>query len=322
METIKQNIISFGNERGRPYAESSLTTYLRNIGKVYSQMGLEDPMKDMEWAKDISAVDKAISDFKPTTQRNYYNSIIIGMMALEQGQEPSPQRKIYEGKRDILNAEYEKNKGKPTASQAKVMEQVSKQTILNMLNETKNDVKETRIDYITWMLFKIHTQIPFRNELANMRILRETQYEKIADKEQNYLLLSGKKMKFVMNTGKTSQKYGSRTINVPEDLTQEITDYLKHMKIYKRSYTDPTFLFSWATGKPFARNDVSHIMSKFSSKIIGHSVSTTLMAKLFNNIPENANTATAEEIQAVQEQAHARGHSVKIKASIYNPSIA
>ena len=43
------------------------------------------------------------------------------------------------------------------------------------------------------------------------------------------------------------------------------------------------------------------------------------MAKLFNNIPENVNEATEDEIKAVQEKALARGHSVKVKASIYNP---
>ena len=321
MDFIKQHIIDFGVNRGRPYANSSITTYLRNIGKVYQSIHPDKVMEDMKWAQDIPVVDKAIADFKPTTQRNYYNSIIIGLMALEKVNDiPEDVRKVYEGKRDILNAEYEKSKGQPTASQAKVMESVNKQTIIDMLTNTKEKVKENRMDYIAWMMFQIHTELPFRNELSQIRILRESQYEKTADKNENYLLMKSKgQMKFLMNQGKTSAKYGPRTININEPLRTTILDYLKHNDLFKKKYVEPTYLFSWATGKPLSRNDVSHLLANFSNKNIGFSVSTTLMAKLFNNIPENVNEATEDEIKAVQEKALARGHSVKVKASIYNP---
>ncbi len=321
MDTIRQNIITFGEKRGKPYAESSISTYLRNINKVYTMTIGDDPdnpMTDMGWANDIGVVDKSISNFKPTTQRNYYNSIIIGLMALNS---EDSIRKVYEGKRDLLNAEYEKNKGKPTTNQAKVMAQVSKQTILDMLDKTQAVVKGNRMDTIAWMMFKIHTEIPFRNELSEIRILRESQYEKLADKKENYLLIKSGEMKFLMNNGKTTAKYGPRTIVLGFELTKIMTQYLKSIDLWKRKYVEPTYLFTWATGKPLTRNDVSHLLSNFSSKHIGHSVSTTLMAKLFNNVPIDANKATAEEIKAVQDKALARGHSVKVKATIYNPTI-
>tara|TARA_R110001632_G_scaffold229856_1_gene366657 strand:- start:344 stop:730 length:387 start_codon:yes stop_codon:yes gene_type:complete len=128
-------------------------------------------------------------------------------------------------------------------------------------------------------------------------------------------------MKFIMNNGKTTAKYGPRTITLDSDLVNEITDYLKSIDMWKRKYTEPSYLFSWATGSPLTRNDVSHLLAKFSSKHIGHSVSTTLMAKMFNNIPVDINKATPEEILEVQKQALARGHSVKIKGAIYNPTL-
>lgn len=318
MDIIRQNIVAFGEKRGRPYAESSINTYLRNIGKVYTILHPQEVMINMDWARDIGAVDEAISNFKPTTQRNYYNSIIIGLMALDTEEGI---RKVYEGKRDLLNAEYEKNKGKPTANQAKVMANVNKDTILDMLKNSSESVKGNRMDHIAWMMFMIHTDLPFRNELARIRILREAQYEKEADKSENYLLINQKGMKFIMNNGKTSAKYGSRTINVSSALYKDMLTYLKDVDLFKRKYVEPTYLFSWATGKPLTRNDVSHLLSKFSSKHIGHSVSTTLMAKLFNNVPVDANKATEEEIKAVQDKAQARGHSLKVKATIYNPTI-
>ncbi len=322
MDIIRTNIIAFGNNRGRPYAESSINTYLRNINKVFTKIHGDQPMEDMWWVKDIGAIDKAVSEFKSTTQRNYYNSIVIGLMASEKEfMMPENIRKVYEGKRDLLNAEYEKNKGKPTANQAKVMANVNKQTILDMIDMTEEKVKGNRMDTIARMMFLIHTEMPFRNELAQIRVQRASKYDKVADPNENYLVINSQHdMKFIMNNGKTTAKYGPRTIHCSKRLTIKIVNYLKEVDMWRRSYVEPTYLFSWATGKPLTRNDVSHILAKFSSKYIGHSVSTTLMAKLFNNIPENVNEATAEEIQAVQEKALARGHSVKIKASIYNPS--
>ncbi len=319
MDIIKQNIVAFGEKRGRPYAKSSIDTYLRNIGKVFHMIHGEQPMEDMWWSKDIGAVDKAVANFKSTTQRNYYNSIVIGLMASEKDfLMPDTIRKVYEGKRDLLNAQYEKNKGKPTDNQAKVMANVNKKTITDMLAFTKDKVSDNRMDRIAWMIFKIHTEMPFRNELARIRVLRETQYEKEGDKTENYLLIKQGQMRFVMNNGKTTAKYGPRNIFLSNELYALMVEYLKSIDLWKRKYVEPTYLFTWATGKPLTRNDVSHILSKFSSRFIGHSVSTTLMAKLFNDIPD-ANTATAEEIEKVQQQALARGHSVKIKASIYNP---
>lgn len=319
MDIIRQNIVSFGEKRGRPYAQSSIDTYLRNIGKVFHLIHGDQQMEDMWWVKDIGAVDKAVANFKPTTQRNYYNSIVIGLMAGEKEfLMPENIRKVYEGKRDLLNAEYEKNKGKPTGNQAKVMANVSKKTILDMLSFTKDKVKDNRMDMIAWMMFMIHTEMPFRNELARIRVLRESQYEKEADKTENYLLIKSNQMKFVMNNGKTTAKYGARTIFLSPELYKLMVEYLKSIDLWKRKYVEPTYLFTWATGKPLSRNDVSHLLAKFSNRFIGHSVSTTLMAKLFNDIPD-ANKASAGEIEKVQQQALARGHSVKIKASIYNP---
>ncbi len=325
MEVIRQNIIAFGNARSKPYAQSSLNTYLRNINKLHTAVAGDVVMKDMNWVKDISEVDKAVSQFKPTTQRNYYNSVVIGLMASEKEFHIAPEiRKVYEGKRDLLNAQYDQNKGKPTANQAVVMAKVKKQDILDMIDGTEEKVKGNRMDTIARMMFLIHTEMPFRNELAQIRVLREAQYEKTADKKENYLLIrsagKGSEMKFIMNNGKTTAKYGPRTIHCSPELVKKITAFLKSIDLWKRKYVEPTYLFSWATGKPLSRNDVSHLLAKFSSRFIGHPVSTTLMAKLFNNIPDDINKATPEEIQAVQDKALARGHSVKVKATIYNPT--
>ncbi len=328
MEIIKQNIITFGEDRGKPYAESSITTYLRNIKKMYNMAGGKDPMENMEWAKNVGAIETALNKFKPTTQRNYYNAIIIGLMA--HPGEYADWQKIYEGKRDILNAEYEKNKGNPTEGQAKVLKDVNQDTILKMLDDQLANIQGNRMDHLCHMLFKIHTEYPFRNELAKIQIVQANQYPDV-DKSQNYIMITkvgkGKrvqdhKLDFKLNDYKTSAKYGEKTIPVEGQIKMDILNWILKYCIndLNENVSIPTYLFTWATGKPLLRNDISHLMGNYSSKLIGHSVSTTLMAKIFNFIPDG-NKATPEELAKVQQRANIRGHSVKMSASVYNPNL-
>ena len=334
METIKQNIIKFGEDRKRPYAESSIKTYLGNISKLYDK--IKDPLEDfdemenMDWALDAFTIEQVLAPLKPTTQRNYYNALIVGLYAYP-GQKSDEVRHVYEGRRDILNADYDKSKGEPTENQAKVLQSVNKNTIMDMIRNTIPTKNTGRMDDLTRLLFLIHSEYPFRNELSKIQVIQEEQYE-AASKTQNYLLISkvGKGIRlrdhnltFKMNDTKTAKKYGSKTI--PLDVSHVKMEILKWLKEdVKVQMNDllpvPTYLFTWATGKPLLRNDISHLMSNFSNKHIGHSVSTTLMAKMFNDIPDG-NTATKEQIDKVQKKALIRGHSVQISASVYNPNL-
>tara|TARA_R110000737_G_scaffold343153_1_gene368854 strand:- start:1399 stop:2400 length:1002 start_codon:yes stop_codon:yes gene_type:complete len=332
MDTIRTNLINFGEKRGKPYAQSSITTYLRNIGKLYEKVGIEGPMSDMTWAYNPDIIEKALVSLKPTTQRNYYNALIIGLYATP-SKEADEARGIYEGRREILNAEYDKNKGQPTEAQAKVLKEVNKDMILKMIVDTSKS--DSRMDNLTNLLFLIHSNYPFRNEMAKIQVIQKEQYIKPAVNEErnNYLLIgkSGKgrrlqdhTLTFKLNDTKTYAKYGEKSIEVDDMPTK-----MALLKWIKQDITDdvnivlpiPTYLFTWATGKPLMKNDISHLMSNFSNKHIGYSVSTTLMAKLFNEIPEG-NTATKEEIDLIKKKAHIRGHTIKVSATIYNPTIS
>ena len=340
METIRQNLIAFGEKRGKPYAESSINTYLRNIVKLHERVWDEQevehqPMKEMEnmdWALEPAFVEGALSKLKPTTQRNYYNALIIGLFAYP-GEKSDEVRTIYEGRRDILNAEYDKSKGQPTEAQAKVMKEVNKETILKMLNKVP-DYHNERMDKLVWILFGIHTEYPFRNEMAKIQVIQAEQYtDDLPGKgKDNFILISkvgkGKrlqdhKLTFKLSDTKTAAKYGEKTIEVVGKVKSEILKWIRDdvMGILPMNspLPIPTYLFTWATGKPLLRNDISHLMGKYSSKLIGHSVSTTLMAKIFNSIPDG-NTATKEEIEKIKAKALVRGHSVKMSASVYNPN--
>ncbi len=75
--TLKTKINEWKTNRGLdPYSEKTIKNYLTQIRKL-----APENYADMEWANDTEAIAKKLAGFKPTTQRNYYNSLLIGLYA-------------------------------------------------------------------------------------------------------------------------------------------------------------------------------------------------------------------------------------------------
>ena len=278
----------------------------------------------MHWANDTEMVAEKLKDYKYTTQRNYYNSLLIGLYAsgMDKG---TGVAQIYEGKRDLLNSEYDKMKGQNTPSQQVILQNVSAETLDKMLNEMKKDLK-TRQTHMAYVLFNIYKYYQFRNDVAGMEIYVNELFEEIDAEERsktNYIVLGrpAESMSFVLNQYKTSSKYGEKTIEIENN---ELANILRAWIKYKVKgdinviKDGVVFLFDWATGTPLTRNDISHILSDFSLKYTGHSISTTLLRKVYGNIPVDVNDASDEEIKAVIKQASNSGHSVQMKGAVYS----
>ena len=85
----------------------------------------------------------------------------------------------------------------------------------------------------------------------------------------------------------------------------------------KKIEKEVVYLFDWNTGTPLTRNDISHLLSDTFNKYLGYSISSTLLRKIYGNIPDDVNKASDEEIQKVIDEAVISGHSVKTKGSVY-----
>ena len=146
--------------------------------------------------------------FKYTTQRNYYNSLLIGLYAsgTKKGEGVAL---IYEGKRDLLNAEYDKNRGSNTPAQQIVLQNVSKEDIDGMLKIMEKDLR-TRQTHMAYAMINIYKYYQFRNDVAGMEIFPDKLFDEIDAEERsknNYLVLGKPQgsMSFVLNNYKTSK---------------------------------------------------------------------------------------------------------------------
>jgi hypothetical protein len=316
---LKQSINEWKTGRGlEPYADKTINKYLADIRKL-----APPNYTDMDWANDTKAIAKKLEKFKYTTQRNYYNSLLIGLYAsgIPKGEGVAL---IYEGKRDLLNAEYDKQKSNNTASQNLVLEHVKKEDIEKMLNMMKNDLR-TRQTHMAYAMINIYKYYQFRNDVAGMEIFPNALFDEIDAEERqnkNYVVI-GKppdSMSFVLNNYKTSKKYGEKVIEIEsQELQTILKDWIKY-KIngdWSKLETKVVYLFDWGTGNPLSRNDISHLLSETFMKYLGFSISTTLLRKIYGTIPTDPNEASDEEMKKVIEQASNSGHSLKTKATTY-----
>jgi len=316
---LKQSINEWKTSRGlEPYADKTINKYLADIRKLAPPQ-----YTDMVWANDTEEIARKLEKFKYTTQRNYYNSLLVGLYAsgVSKGEGVAL---IYEGKRDLLNAEYDTRKGQNTPAQNLVLEHVKMEDIDKMLDGMKKDLR-TRQTYMAYAMINIYKYYQFRNDVAGMEIFPNAIFDEIVAEERtknNYIVI-GKppdSMSFVLNNYKTSKKYGEKVIEIE---SQELQTILMNWIKYKidgdwtKLENKVVYLFDWATGTPLTRNDISHLLSETFMKYLGYSVSTTLLRKIYGTIPTDPNEASDEEIKKVIEQASNSGHSLKTKATTY-----
>jgi CRISPR/Cas system CSM-associated protein Csm2 small subunit len=320
METVlKSKINDWKINRGlEPYAPTTIAKYLSDVRKL-----APPNYDDMEWALDTKQVSKKLHSFKPTTQRNYYNSLLIALYASGTKKGEGVAR-IYEAKRDMLNAQYE-NQGGNTIKQQEILKNVNKESIDKMLSIMKKDLR-TRQTHMVYVMINIYKRYAFRNDVAGMEIFPSHIYDEIADSERiqtNYLVLGKppESMSFILNNYKTSRKYGEKVFEIADNELQIIlNDWIQRKTNNNPELLESNvvYLFDWATGNPLSRNDISHALSATFNKYLGYSVSTTLLRKIYGHTIQDINSASDDEVDTVINQANISGHSVKTKAKVYH----
>lgn len=318
---LKSKINEWKTSRGlEPYSDKTIANYISQIRKLAPK-----DYTDMEWATDTDAIAEKLAKYKPTTQRNYYNSLLVGLYASGH-KKGSALTQNYETKRDLLNAKYQQMVGHNTDNQNAILNKVNAEVIQSMLDKMKSLPDMPRQDYMAYVMINIYKHYQFRNDVAGMEIFFNKTFDEILKEEReqtNYLVLGKppESMSFVLNNYKTKKKYGEKQIEIKEPELRSILRKWIEYKINSQWETieeKVIYLFDWKTGNPLNRNDISHLLSRTFQKYLGFSVSTTLLRKIYGEIPDDANSATDEEIKKVIHQASVSGHSVQMKGAVYS----
>lgn len=256
--------------------DSTIKMYVGNLMKLMKTFN-ED---NLNFLKDIDQVKEKLSEKHFTTQRNYYNSIIIYLMAKKD-------KKIveeYNDIRDELNKKYVDDNSSGVISDKQKNNFVELSEINKMIKDISNDLSIPKLKkkssitkkeenlLMVYVILNILIRIPLRNDLSNMILLKKTQYNKLSNKqkeENNYLVMEKGKLNFILNDYKTSKKYKEKVLQIPKDLEKILRMYIKRMDF---KVNDIIF--------PLSRNGLSQLLIKTSKKYLNKSISTTMLRKI------------------------------------------
>jgi hypothetical protein len=322
-KVIREHIIEFGKKRAKgEYKPGTIKVYVSNIvafNKVVN--GKEDPFDDLDWSRDYDNVFAKLEQVKNLqTRRNYLNSLIIAQQTMGFKSDITSK---YITLREVYKHQYEKA-GSLTPSQKEVMDAVKKEDILKHLADFTTghnslNIAKDHSDYQMFAVMDIHTRYPFRNELADMKVIRRVLFDKMSKEDKSktnwYILENGwSKATFVMAKYKTDKMYGFRELAVDER-TSKIIHKLFQMRGTTLKDVNNKPILCWSNGNPITRNQLSAKLTEYTLKHFGHRFSTTLLAKYFSKpLPEKITKETVDELE---KDAKARGHSVKTKLDTY-----
>ncbi len=256
--------------------DSTIKMYVGNLMKLMNIFNEEN----LNFLKDIDQVKEKLSEKHFTTQRNYYNSIIIYLMTKKDKKIVEEYNEI----RDELNKKYVDDNSSGVISDKQKNNFVELDEIKKMIKDISNDLnipklkKKSSISkkeenlLMVYVILNILIRIPLRNDLSNMILLKKTQYNKLSNKDKednNYLVMEKGLLKFILNDYKTSKKYKEKILNIPKDLEKILRMYIKRMDF---KVNDIIF--------PLSRNGLSQLLIKTSKKYLSKSISTTMLRKI------------------------------------------
>lgn len=305
-------------KKARPNAkDSTVKMYESNLRKL-QKMFDTDTWKFLD---NIDEVKKKLSHLHYTSQRNYFNSIIILLMALNTDKEYDELLEKYNAIRDEGNKKYQDDNATGVISDKQKANFVELSEVQKMIDEMGKEIKEKGLKkkddlkpkekalVQVFILFSIYTRLPMRNDVSGMTITTKRLYNKLGEgekKENNYLVVEKGKIFIVINAFKTSAKYKELDIDVPKDLEKLLRFYIKVNKL-----SNGDVLFTSSTGKPLSRNALSQLFLKTSKKYLDKSISTTMLRKIV------LSDKFADVKKEQEEMAEITGHSVATMNKVY-----
>tara|TARA_R110001632_G_scaffold233129_1_gene376971 strand:- start:18755 stop:19729 length:975 start_codon:yes stop_codon:yes gene_type:complete len=313
MVDIKEKIMD-----ARPNAkESTVKMYVSNLNKLQKMFNTDD----WKFLDDIDKVKEKLNHLHYTSQRNYFNSIIILLMALNSDKKYDKLIEEYNEIRDEGNKKYQDDNATGVISDKQKANFVDLSEVQNMINTMDKEIKDKGLkkkETLTgkekmliqvFILFNIYTRLPMRNDVSGMTITTKRIYNKLTEdqkKDNNYLVIEKNKMFFVLNQFKTSAKYKELDIDIPKDLEKLLRFYIK-----VNDLSNGDTLFTSTTGKPLSRNALSQLFIKTSQKYMSKNISTTMLRKIV------LSDKFADVKKEQEDMAEVTGHSVATMNKVY-----
>jgi len=307
-ETSFKNQLSTGFTE-KKLAPTSIKMYLRNLEKLNDDM----PLKNLNFLKDIDKIEHRLSKYKENTKRGYLISVVS---ALSLDKSNKQKQKLYD---DYYRLMMDKNKelksveasGEKTETQQEnwiTWEEVS--TKMKELEDKvksfagNKEINEHQYNVLLQevILALYYYKAPRRNEYQKMNIVKSDVGLPI---DTNYLDFD--KKQFVFNSYKTAKKEGQLKEDIPPELLNVITTYMKFHPLLKGKKvvkgTNVPFLVYY-DGKSLSQvNAITRILNK----IFGKKVGSSMLRHIY------LSSKYGKVVDEMKEDANAMSHSVDMQ---------
>jgi hypothetical protein len=286
----------------RDVAESTASAYIKTL----YQMNDRKPFKNLTFLKNTEAVMAKIAGYAESTQRAIYATIVSVMTLFKDKPTFKKVFKTYYDKMMEFNKAAKEADGKheKTAKQAEnwlSWEDVEKRKaelaadVAKFPKKTLAPAQYERL--LQHLVLSLYTDVqPRRNQdYLDMYIIKKWNDKMPTDK--NYLDMTGHK--FIFNKYKTSRKYGTQTVEIPDSLWTVIGSFLARHPVWKgvvKRKNEPIKLLVAADGAPVgAVNAITRLLNKVFGKRVGSSMlrHIYLSDKYKDTIGEMADDAAA-----------------------------
>ena len=221
----------------KPNSIKQYETHLNKLKKLFDT----DNYDFLSKPKDVM---EKLDDKHYTSKRNTLNAVIILLLALDIDDKFSELIEEYQKIRDGLNDKYleDQQSGKISDKQKdNFVEFIElKKMTAQMFREIRDkDLKKKETLkpsdkelMVVFTIFSFLSQYPLRNDLAGMKYISKTDYNKLTDddkKNGNFLVKQKNKLMIILNEYKTSKKYGEKIIELNWEITKIMKFYIRVM---------------------------------------------------------------------------------------------
>ena len=278
-------------QKKRPeITESSLHTYLTSLRMLYTQYvdGDEEKLKkplSTKFLHDFNGIKKLLDTCKTkNTCKNRLTAILVGLDAEKKRRDQNLIDKYQALLKDVMvdvnkqieSQEMTRKESKNWVTMDEVKEVVNK--ILGKINDSnlwkKQNLSKTEYLLIEkYILLRFYIQYPWRNYVANTKVVTPSEYEELSDNEKNnanYLVRDGNKFKFMLNYYKNVKKLGKKQYDIEPSIARLL---VKFFKINKSGW-----MFTLANKtEPVSANGITKMLNSIFQEYTGKKVSTSLL---------------------------------------------
>lgn len=276
--------------KSRNIKEKSLNAYLIALKKMYRIVSDNDNYNSSLFnnvgflkKKYFKQIMEFLDTLKLPTRKNYLAAILVALTANDKDNDII---KEYRNHLETIALEYQdqissKKKSDKLSDNWVTMAELKKivgrykRNIKEKKLESKDTFNNTDIDlYQRFLIGSLYTLLPpVRNDYADMKVISFKDYNKLKDKDNNYLVIVGKTKKFFsFGAYKTSDVYGIKMVQIPAPLNKIINKWLQYNKT---GY----FIIS-KQKKPITDNGLTKLLYK-TFKETGKNIGSTIIRHVY-----------------------------------------